>query len=314
MIDPPTSGHLDLDALADVLAGEREDDRHLRDCAACGDRLAELAAAEVAVAASLATLPPPALPEGLSQRLAEALRAEALQAEALQAEAVQAQPARTPVRRGATVTTLRRWRPDSWVPSVAASLVLVLAGGLGYLAVQGSVGSDDAATSDTAAGGGSESTADEEAADALAAPVRRSGVDYADAAQRAAVLPSLLAGARAQPFGSVAPEVPAAPASPALPAASELPAPALGGAPLLDPALARLRDPVALEECLSALRSGGSPAAAPLALDYAAYEGSPALAVVQPDTDPGRVVLTVVGPGCSASDADTLLRTRLARP
>ena len=37
MTDP--SGHLDLDALADVLAGER-DDAHLPTCRSCADRLA----------------------------------------------------------------------------------------------------------------------------------------------------------------------------------------------------------------------------------------------------------------------------------
>ena len=64
------------DALADVLAGERPDDLHLRSCGACADRLAELAAAEVAVVASLAALPPAPVPEGLVERLTAALRDE----------------------------------------------------------------------------------------------------------------------------------------------------------------------------------------------------------------------------------------------
>ncbi len=68
MTDSP--GHLDLDALADVLAGER-DDAHLRTCPPCTDRLAELAAADASVTAALGALPPPPLPDGLSERLAQ---------------------------------------------------------------------------------------------------------------------------------------------------------------------------------------------------------------------------------------------------
>ena len=70
---PPDDGHLDLDALADVLAGER-DDAHLRTCRHCTDRLGELAAADASVAGALGALPAPPLPDGLSARLAQALQ------------------------------------------------------------------------------------------------------------------------------------------------------------------------------------------------------------------------------------------------
>ena len=65
-------GHLDLDALADVLAGEG-DDTHVRSCATCTEALAELAAADLTVTSALHALPAPPLPEGLSLRLTRAL-------------------------------------------------------------------------------------------------------------------------------------------------------------------------------------------------------------------------------------------------
>ena len=92
------------------------------------------------------------------------------------------------------------------------------------------------------------------------------------------------------------------------------PLPVQGGPAAPDPALQRLRDPVAREQCLVALRGDGGPGADPLALDLATYRGSPALAVVQPAADPARLVLTVVGPGCSTADPDVLLRTTVDRP
>lgn len=300
MTGPSASDHLDLDALADVLAGERTGERHLRGCAQCSERLAELAGAEVAVVASLATLPAPALPDGLSDRLADALRAEA------------ARDPRTTSTRTSPVTRLRpRRRAPAWLPAAAAAVALVVAGGsvLGVLQGRGPQSGTTDASSESAAGG---QAAPEGMAD-LPALSQVSGVDYADEAQRDAGLTSLLAAAdTAVPEPEVA--VPSSARSGSAATAPPPPAPALGAGPVADPVLDRLRDPSALAQCLAALRRDGAPAAAPLALDYAAYGGVPALAVVSPDPDPAFVVLTVVGPGCSAADPDTRLRTRVARP
>jgi hypothetical protein len=66
------SNHLDLDALADVLAGVAAPE-HLDRCAPCRARLAELSAALPTTAAALATLPAPSEPPALATRLAGAL-------------------------------------------------------------------------------------------------------------------------------------------------------------------------------------------------------------------------------------------------
>jgi hypothetical protein len=169
-------GHLDLDALADVLAGERDDDAHLRACRPCADRLAELAAADASVTAALAALPPPPLPDELSARLTRALQQE------WHADV-------------ATVRPLRQ-RAAGWLPSVAASVALVLAGAVGW-SLLGQAGPESAETaSDAGGGGGAESEAAQEAApDAaagLAAPAA-AATDWADAAARPAALSRLLA-------------------------------------------------------------------------------------------------------------------------
>ena len=289
MSEPQATGHLDLDALADALAGERDDDPHLRTCPSCADRLAELAAAEVAVVASLATLPEPPLPDGLAERLAAALRAERASS--------------------ARVVPLRRRRPPSWLPAVAASLGVVLAGGVGMTLLRGATtGGEDAATS--AAGGGAESgSTSPDSADTTSLVPTASGADYADPAQRSAVLPRVLAGT-APLADRVAPEA----SRPEDQDAPALPTPALTGTRPLSGALERLRDPQALADCVAALTPADATGSAVLALDHGSYRGSPARAVVQPDRDPDRLLLTVVDPGCSAADPRTLLQVRVDRP
>ena len=174
MTDP--SGHLDLDELADVLAGER-DDSHLRGCDRCSDRLAELAAAQAPVSAALAALPVPAMPSGLPLRLTRALQEERR-------------------RELATVRPLRRRRAPTWLPAVAASVALVTVGTVGTVgwSLLDLSGSGDVDTAASDAGGGSgaqESEAAPEAATGLALPP--AGTDWADEATRADALSRLLA-------------------------------------------------------------------------------------------------------------------------
>ena len=296
---PPGSEHLDLDALADVLAAERSDDPHLPHCASCRQRLSELEQAQERVAAALAALPEPALPDGLERRLAAALR------DPRGPGPTSSEPgdgAGSPGRRAASRRTLppplRQRSRRAWVPAAAASLVLVLGGGLGYALVSSGSGAGDASTS--AAGGATESQsgqdtarteaaapspADEQSAGALAVPApprSATGADYADEQQRAAALPRVLAGPdRAERRGSAGP-------------------------------LARLRDPAALAACLSAVTAGSG--VAPLAVDEGLLSGAPALAVVLPSRAAAEVVVHVVGPDCAADDADTLLVVPVARP
>lgn len=332
MTGPSPSGHLDLDALADVLAGERTGERHLRECAACAERLDELAAAEVALVASLATLPSPPLPDGLSERLAAALRAEATGPSGAASSSGAGGPNLRSVPTSSSARTSRpvqRRRTPSWLPAVAVWVGLVLAGGLGLNALTGTggQGASSDTVSDTAGGGGGGGGEAQESLDAAPdqdalARLAASGSDYADPAQRAAALPGLLAAAATAFAADSALPEPAAPQEAApLPSAappasqrSAVPTSALADGRLSASALDRLRDPGAFAACLAALRREGAPSAEPIALDAARFEGAPALAVVQPDTDPARVVLSVVGPRCSAEDSDTLLQTRVARP
>jgi hypothetical protein len=91
------------------------------------------------------------------------------------------------------------------------------------------------------------------------------------------------------------------------------PAPA-AALPEGDEELARLRTPAGLEACLSSLLVEEPPGTRPLAVDYATYDGQPALAVVLPDPDPGSASIFVVGSDCSAADADVLLFRRAPLP
>lgn len=316
-------GHLGLDALADVLAGERAADPHLSACLSCTARLAELEAADAAVVASLVSLRDPALPDGLTERLDAALRNEPPLRPATDAAAGAAAGAATGPT---TVTPLGPRRRRHWLPvAVAASLVLV--GSLGVSALRG-VG--DAGTSaDTAAPAAG---AAESAADGLAR--NASGTDYADEAAVQAVLPGVLAGRAVQgapdemadsSARAMAPAVPAQPPAPgqsddaaqlSSQAAATPPAPVSGEqftVIAVDP-LARLREPVALAACLSALLPPEEPDLRPLALDYARWSGQPALAVVLPDPDATRLSVYVVGAACSAADAAVLAFNRVAKP
>ncbi len=302
------SDHLDLDALADLLAGEGSGEAHLESCPDCAGRLDELAAAEVEVAASLALLPPPELPAGLADRISAALSEErplatpapagrtgtaagALVPGAAATAASGSGPSDpAPGGHAATVTPLARGRrrgPPAWLPAVAAGVVLLCGAGIGY-AVLGDRG-DAETTAGTAAESGGDSAA-------TAGPPRSSsGIDYADPTAVSAALPAVLAGeatAGRQPLAA---------------AEGTSPAPA-------DDPLARLRDPAGLASCLVALLPPEDPDVRPLALDYASYEGTPALAVVLPDPDPGKVGIYVVGPGCSQSADSLVFFSRLDRP
>lgn len=268
----PNGDHLDLDALADALAGERPDDAHLRTCPLCTERLGELQGAEVAVVASLATLPEPALPDGLAERLATALRAEPARTQPR--ERTQAPP-RT--QRAARTQPARR---RAWLPAAAASVALVIAGLVAIPALRDGTGGGRAVT----AGGAGDSAEDVPEASEPPAVSSDSGVDYSDETARAAVLPDVLAGT------------------------------VDGRRPTAGDPLAPLRQPARLEACLSSLLPPEDPALRPLAVDYARYGGTSALAVILPDTDPGKVSLYVVGPGCSAADSALLLFARLDRP
>lgn len=287
--------HLDLDGLADHLAGEVDASAHLATCGGCTARLAELEAADRLVIATLRSLDDPPLPADVADRLTAAFAAESPRV------AARAVPAPT-----ATVTPIgpARDRRRAWLPSVAAAALLAFGGLIGYGVVSGSGGSDDSA-SDSAAPASAGS-----AERAQAFPTVASGLDYADTAAVAASLPRVLDGSAGA--GLADSQLPDAAVS--APSGSLVtPPPAADDAPAAADPLARLREPAALADCLAAVLDPANPAEQPLALDYATYAGAPALAIVLPDADPAKVSVFVVGPDCSRADDDLAFFTRLDR-
>ena len=302
-------GHLDLDGLADHLAGEVDASRHLATCSGCTARLSELAGADHLVLAALRPLTDPPLPADVADRLSTALAAEPpltgeppSNGESASAAPLSATTA-TAAREAAVVTLDDRRRRRAWVPAAAAGLVLAVGGLIGYAVVTGGLGSVD---SSTVASGAADEAA--ESGGRAGFPTVASGLDYADAAAVTAALPTVLNGT-ADAGRFVAAPPPAAPD----PAAAQLPVTPAPAASTVDP-LARLRDPVALADCLAAVLDPADPAEQPLALDYAAYQGRPALAVFLPDPDPDRLSVFVVGPACSGADGDVQFFTRVVRP
>lgn len=264
---PGLDGHLDLDGLCDVLAGEggQEQRGHLAACPRCTEALADLERAQGPVRAALAALAPPEVPADLAARLDAAL---------LRAREHELAGPRL-------VVPLPRagGRTPSWLLGSAAAVVAVAA-----VAVLG-VGLVRALSG----GGGSSSTSSGVAAAAASAPPASSstGTDYGGPTALAAALPALLHGGASAPSAA-----------------------ALAGAPA--DALARLRTPAGLADCLAGLVDPAAPRP-PVALDYARYAGAPALVVVLPAARPDRVDVVVVGADCTAADADARLHAELPR-
>lgn len=277
-----------LDALADVLAAEATPvvAEHVDGCPVCAPALAELQAVLPAVGVALAGLPDVPAPTWLQERLTSALAAEQSGAAAgpvsgsplTPSTEPSAAPPSAPVAGLATVLPLPARRPRSWLPWAggAAAAAVLVAGGL-VLAGRGSSPSTSLATS---------------AAGRLAPGpvVNDTGTDYGrDGKALAAAVPHLLA-------------------------ATGTPKPAVAtlGASAPMTALARLRTPAGLASCLASLTSPDVPGV-PLAIDYAAYAGQPALVAVLPSTRTGKVDVFVLGADCSATDAKVLYFARVTR-
>jgi hypothetical protein len=347
-------GHLALDALADVAAGQRPADGHVTGCADCAAALADVTASQQQVAALLSALPAPVLPADVAARLEGALQAAAAQPRGRAPLSVVPSPAEPPR------TPLRAPPRRAWVPAAAAAAVLVTGAGLGYGALSGGAGGDESTSGGTVA-----------ALDVAALPTSSTGTDYADPAATVAVLPVVLSGELGSPEGESLPgaedrsgpddsaaaaqapvqesgpeQAPVQESGPGQgPPSGQGPAaapdgertaeqePDLGpgteegplghlrrdalvppGDPAASPPLGRLRDPQQLEQCLSALRPAERPGSVPLAVDYARYDGRPALAVLLPAPAPDQVDLYVVGEGCGPGDDRLLASRRLDRP
>lgn len=274
MNDTSDTGHLDLEALADVLAGD--DAAHAAECATCAARLSELRAALVPVAATLRDLPEPQLPAAVGEQLSRAINHERA---TLRLGRGSGRPTTTVVPQRTKRTN--RWRALGPALAAAAAVVVV-----GVLVSRGG-GGHPSTTADRSAG--------------ITTHVLSSGLDYAkDGKELKAALPALLSG------------------SPS--AVAQLQRPATGSQlnpaqPRATPAdqLARLRGTAALAACITAISDVNDPRP-PLAIDYASFEGSPALIVLLATDKPTKVDAWVVGPGCSQADAKVLFFMRLTRP
>jgi hypothetical protein len=271
-----STSHLDVDDLADVLAGEPEP-AHLAGCAACRARLDELAAAMPEVTQALLAAPLPPMPDDLLARIEERLAA----ARSEQSAEGDVLPMRA--RRN-------RWVP--WASGAAAAAVLVVGG---LLLTQG--------------GGHSSGDRAITAAGAAGYKVNDTGTNYSKAALKGA-LPSLLSGTARHVAPEAAPQKLSEPA-PTGTAADTTKAGSFG-AVVADP-LAELRTTTGLARCLNSL-TDPSQTGLPLALDYASFEGKPALVVVLPSSTAGKVDVFVVPPGCAKADGSLLYFTRLPRP
>ncbi len=292
------SEHAGLDALADLLAGEgsTETEAHLRDCPTCAQALGDLDAALVPVTAALAALPEPEPAPELVQRIETAIAQE----RAATAPGPSAAPLGSSAAPSSTVTPLgaARSRRTRWLPALSgiAAAAALVTGGVVFWSGSGSSSSDSTALS----------------AGARTFATSNTGTDYLkDGQGLAAALPGLLAGPTE---AAKAAGTPATLASDTAGGASSLEVPAPNSATVqgVDP-LTALRAPATLAACLAGLTDAADPGL-PLALDYAQFEGQPALVVVLPTTKPGKVDVFVVGAACTQADAHLLFFTRLDRP
>ncbi|GAC1323280.1 MAG: hypothetical protein NVSMB13_02950 [Mycobacteriales bacterium] len=193
---------------------------------------------------------------------------------------------------GTSVTTLpagrparsRRRRRFTVAGSAAAAVIVLLVGGVVFGALRAPSAPSRSTASSASAG-----------RPLLQTAVSATGRNYARAELPAAV-PGLVHPLDRQAAGAAAPQ--AAPSAP-------------------DAALDRLRTPAALRGCLTELT--GSATATALALDYAQFEGAPALIAVVPSVGTGpnagtQADVFVVGPGCAPSDAQLRYLVRVPRP
>ena len=287
------SDHLDLDALADLVDAPAPDE-HLAACAECAGRLDGLHAAQARVTAALAALSDPPLPDGLADRLTAQL------GRAGDGD-ISASVTTLPERNDATK---RRWL----LPAAAAAVLLLALGG--YATQRG--GRPGVSTSAS----GSAASAPRAAAPTI---TNNSGADYSGQQALAAAVPQLLAG---KANGRVAAAAPAAPTASASAPVVPAPAAGTGSAPAEDlssqqvaPAdpLAPLRTGPGLAGCLQALLPPNDPSAAPLAIDYGSFRGTPALVVVLPSSIAGKLDVFVVGADCAPSHDSTLFYASVPR-
>ena len=291
------SGHVAPDTLADSAEGLLSADdeaalrAHLAGCPECRQIDADLRDVSVLLAAD----PSPRMPDDVTARLNAAL----------QAEPPLSKPA---PGHGTTATAPHRSRVRRmpvWIGAAAAAVLGVTGAVLGVQALQG----NEASTS-SVAGTALEADSGAEAPEsALAAPT--SGREYTadNVADQVQGLLRESTAADSADEDAAADGREAAPGT--LPSAGTAGEPAAPGGDLS--ALSTLATPAGLAACIEGLT--GRTDVTPVAVDLASFEQRPAAVIVLPDpADPESLDVRIVGAGCSATDDDLIVATRVPRP
>jgi hypothetical protein len=252
-----------------------EEQPHLAECAACRAELEQLRAATDLAVGDLQGLALPPVPDDLDARISAALAA----ASPTASSTVLPSGDVTPI--GAARSRRTRWMTTA---AGAAAAAVAVVGGVLLLSHQGSGRSNDLQSS---------------AGRAAGPPTSSSGTDYTSASLATAV-PGLLRGKAVATDAKTAESATTGGAT------------GLTSAPLNDP-LAGLRTTSGLASCLASLTEASDPGV-PLALDYAAYKGKPALVVVLPAKKAGKIEVWVVGATCREAESDLLYYVKLDRP
>lgn len=272
--------HLDLDRLADLeedlLTPEAagEAEAHLRDCADCRGLQAQLHGTR----SLLSALPPVEMPAAVVARVDAALSA-------------------LPTTTIVPLSSKRRgWRahPTAAGLGAAAAVAALVAALVIGKTTSNSPSTDAAGGAGAAAGAGTTRTT-------VALPTTSvSGTRYTARNLDRAVTALL------QPATALA-AAPQAGTSPTPQPSSEK------AAPSPNPALSRLfTSPAALQACVQGIEGG--PAVQPLAIDFATYQGAPAVLIVLPGLEQGKVDAWFVGANCAASDPNLLRYRSLPDP
>ncbi|WP_432982592.1 hypothetical protein [Dactylosporangium sp. CA-233914] len=293
----------DLDRLADFVGGaldgtpEADDVRHLVSTdVSWAEAYAMLVSADAAVRDELHALGAQAqeVPLDVQQRLDAAL-----------ASAVSAPPADAPVVDLARAREARKRRRMRWAAGLAAAAAVIVCGGVGVQVIRSGVTSSKdqstAAAPNIASrpdGGGAENYGSSAGAGS-GSGVMSSGRDYSRR-----TLGDLAAGIpKTQTRNNLEQGVGASTAQGDVRAQASVPGP-----------LSRLGDPTARAACLGAITKeyGGQVAL----VDYAAFEGQPALIVVVDGsrTAAGKRLVIVVGPDCGTGGAIADERYRTTAP
>lgn len=288
--EPPTgwdaSAHPGLERLAELEEGLLDaDDRarvaeHVAGCAQCHEQQALL----TRTGALLRALPAEAMPAEVAARLDAAL------ADAGAATSTTS-PAGDIVPLGGA---RRRWRllPAAAGLGAAAAVAAVVA----VLVVGHNSGGGSSTPEQTTALG--QAQTDTVLTDLT---TTTSGTNYTSH-NLAAAVPQLLSG----PVTAMTEAAPASPGGASTGAAPNTRAGAAAPPSAIPSALARLHNsPSALRSCVLGVEAGGK-VVRPLAIDFAHYQGAPAVLVVLPGLTTGFVDAWFVGPACDDQDAHLL--------